>query len=47
MDAAFLRLFFFTLGTCVRNHELFHPFMVSCDDKGKLILSGAKERDLV
>ena len=63
MDAAFLRLFFFTLGTCVRSHELFqnlqfvlsnvkqettngYPFMVSCDDKGRLILSGAKERDL-
>ena len=63
MDTAFLRLFFFTLGTCIRSHELFqnlqfvlsdvqqetingYPFMVSCDDKGRLILSGAKERDL-
>ena len=64
MDAAFLRLFFFTLGTCVRSHELFqnlqfvlsnvkqeaingYPFIVvSCDDKGRLILSGAKESDL-
>ena len=63
MDTAFLRLFFFTLGTCIRSHELFqnlqfvlsdvkqetingYPFMVSCDDKGRLILSGAKETDL-
>ena len=63
MDAAFLRLFFVTSGTCVRSHELFqnlqfvfsnikqetirgYSFMVSCDDKGRLILSGAKEREL-
>ena len=64
MDAAFLRLFYFTLDTCIRSHELLqnlqfvlsnvkqetmngYPFMVSCDDIGRLILSGAKERDLV
>ena len=65
MDAAFLRLFYFTLDTCIRSHGLFqnlqlvlsnvkqetvngYPFtVVSRDDKGRLILSGAKERDLV
>ena len=67
MDAAFLRLFFFTLGTCIQSHELFktfnsfflmlnkrpsvgtqlYPFMVSCNDKGRLILSGAMESGLV